>query len=349
MALWVDRKFLMLVSSRLRNFKEKGSNLFNFSCPFCGDSQRNKIRARGYIYERSGKLKYSCHNCGLNSSFGFFLKKVDPNSYKEFSYEKFKELGQRKISVPKKETEPSVEYNLDIVSRLLLPLGKLPKNHEALNYVLERRIPVERWRDLYYVDNFKEYITNTYDLDPRRISRLVEDDPRLVMFLTDLSGKVTHVNARSIRPNSYQRYVKLKVVPQQIDRKIFGLQYVDFTKRIYVLEGEIDSMFLRNAVASGDSSLNQLGCSLKLKQLKEPDVVLVFDNEPRNKDIMRQLKESIEVGHQVVIWPDNWLGKDINEMIKDHGKSPEQVQRIIAQNTFKGLEALLMFSDWSKR
>jgi transcription elongation factor Elf1 len=346
MSLWVERKYLMLIANRLRNFKEKSTNLFNFSCPFCGDSQKNKIRARGYVYERSGKLMFSCHNCLLNATFRTLLREVDPNSYQNFSLENMREHGSRRTILPPAEIK--IEYKLDEVSRLLVSLSSLPKDHEAIRYVEHRQIPKNRWKDLFFVQNFKEYVTKTYDLDPRRLERLVEDDPRLVMFLTDLSGNVTHVNGRSIQSSNHQRYVKLKVVPQQIDRKVYGLSYIDFNKKIYVVEGEIDSMFLRNAVASGDSSLNHLARALKLKHLVPPDIVLIYDNEPRNKEIMNQLKTSIEDGHFVVIWPDNWLGKDINEMVLNH-KTMDQIHTAIDQNTFRGLEAILMFNDWSKR
>jgi len=345
--LWIERKYLLLLSNKLRNFKEKGASIFNFSCPFCGDSQKNKIRARGYLYVKDAKFKYKCHNCGITCNFNFFLEKIDSILHNEYKLEVFKELGQKRRFVAK-EPEIKETYNLEQSTKLLNSLGDLPANHPAVTYVESRQIPKKRWKDLYYVDNFKKYITNTYNLDPRRIERLVEDDPRLVMFLTDLQGNITHVNGRSIYPTNYQRYVKLKVVSQQIDRKVFGLSYVSFSKPLYVLEGEIDSMFLPNSVASGDSSLGHLANSLKLSQMDDIDVILVYDNEPRNKDIMRQLKESIEVGHKVVIWPIGWKGKDINEMVKDYGKSIQQIQDIIKLNTFKGLEAMLMFSDWSK-
>ena len=345
MALWIERKYLLLISNKLRNFKEKGSNLFNFSCPLCGDSQKNKLRARGYLFIKEGKFKFKCHNCGANSGFSFFLEKVDVSLHKEYIVERFKKPSlQREGKVP----ESTEKYSLQETTKLLKSILELDIKHPAVSYVSGRTIPKERWKDLYYVDNFKEYVTKTYNLDPRRIERLLEDDPRLVMFLTDMEGNITHVNGRSIFPNNYQRYVKLKIVPQQINRKVFGLSYVDFNKTVYVLEGEIDSLFLPNSVASGDSSLAHLGNSLKLSQLDDIDVVLVFDNEPRNKDIMRQLKEAIETGHKVAIWPSNWKGKDINEMVKDHKRTIPHIQDILRLNTFKGLEAMLMFSEWSK-
>ena len=46
----VDSKYITLLSSRLPKFKRVKPNLFNFRCPICGDSQKHKNKARGYIY-----------------------------------------------------------------------------------------------------------------------------------------------------------------------------------------------------------------------------------------------------------------------------------------------------------
>ena len=47
---YVDVKYARLVGSRLDNFKEKKTNLYNFRCPYCGDSQKHKSKARGYFF-----------------------------------------------------------------------------------------------------------------------------------------------------------------------------------------------------------------------------------------------------------------------------------------------------------
>ena len=76
--VWIDIKYANLLSGRLQQFKVKKNNpyLANFRCPLCGDSEKNKLKARGYIYQKDTKILFKCHNCGTTSSFSFFLKKI---------------------------------------------------------------------------------------------------------------------------------------------------------------------------------------------------------------------------------------------------------------------------------
>ena len=60
--LYTEIKYLNLISTQLPLFKRKKDNLWNFRCPICGDSERNKTKARGYVFEVKGKLVYKCHN-----------------------------------------------------------------------------------------------------------------------------------------------------------------------------------------------------------------------------------------------------------------------------------------------
>ena len=88
---FVDTKYIGILSPRLLKFKRVKSNLYNFRCPICGDSQKNKNRARGYLYQVKNNTNFKCHNCGVNISFNNFLKKIDVNLHKEYTFEKFKE------------------------------------------------------------------------------------------------------------------------------------------------------------------------------------------------------------------------------------------------------------------
>jgi hypothetical protein len=72
-----------------------------------------------------------------------------------------------------------------------------------------------------------------------------------------------------------------------------------------------------------------------------------MDNEPRNKDIVRQLAKYIDLGYNVCMFPESMQEKDINEMILS-GKTTEEIVEIINTNTFTGIEAKLRFSTWKK-
>ena len=87
----IDSKYIGLVSSRLQKFKRVKSNLFNFRCPICGDSQKHKNKARGYFYQVKTNTNYKCHNCGVSLSFNNFLKQIDSTLHKQYVLEKFKD------------------------------------------------------------------------------------------------------------------------------------------------------------------------------------------------------------------------------------------------------------------
>ena len=89
--MFTEIKYLNLLSARLPRFKQKKEFLWNFRCPLCGDSQRNKAKARGFVFQLKGKLVYKCHNCGATMSFDKFLESQDPGLYKEYRLEKFVE------------------------------------------------------------------------------------------------------------------------------------------------------------------------------------------------------------------------------------------------------------------
>ena len=86
-----DSKYIGLVSSRLQKFKKVKNNLYNLRCPICGDSQKNKNKARGYLYTVKADVNYKCHNCGASMTFSNFLKKVDPVLQKQYVFERFKD------------------------------------------------------------------------------------------------------------------------------------------------------------------------------------------------------------------------------------------------------------------
>ena len=77
----VDSKYIGLVSSRLPKFKRVKANLYNFRCPICGDSQKHKNKARGYLYPIKVNTNFKCHNCGASMSFNNFLKEIDPTLF----------------------------------------------------------------------------------------------------------------------------------------------------------------------------------------------------------------------------------------------------------------------------
>ena len=85
---YIDTKYISLISHRLRNYTKKGDFLWNFSCPYCGDSQKNQKKARGFIYRVKNDLFYKCHNCSHGTTVSKLVEYVDPNLHQEYVMER---------------------------------------------------------------------------------------------------------------------------------------------------------------------------------------------------------------------------------------------------------------------
>lgn len=353
MSLYLDRKFLLLTSARLSLFKEKGPDLYNFRCPFCGDSRKNKLKARGYIFKAQdyNGYGYKCWNCNLSTNFSNFLKHLDPLFHKDYVMEKFEAEGK---SFAFQEAKPA-ELPAELVDAItidthdpvpmrdirLLSISELPEDHYARAYIEARKIPFQfLTSEIFFAPDYKLFLDEMFPWHGKEF--LKENDPRVVVFYTDSAGYITNVSGRSFSADPKLRYLKVKVADY---KKIYGLNRIDLDKKIYITEGEFDSMFLPNAIASGDSNLH--GAADWMHDTFGAGCVLVFDKEPRNKQLVAIIEEAIEQGWEVCLLPGAFPGKDINEAILS-GLTPIQIQKIIDNNTFIGLNAKLNLSMWRK-
>jgi hypothetical protein len=74
------------------------------------------------------------------------------------------------------------------------------------------------------------------------------------------------------------------------------------------------------------------------------DPVWVYDNEPRNREIVKRISDTISRGEKVVIWPSNIVEKDINDMVL----GGHNVMEVLQSNTYSNLEANLKFNTWKR-
>jgi len=320
----VDSKYIGLVSSRLQKFKRVKQDLYNFRCPICGDSQKNKNKARGYMYVVKNNTNFKCHNCGASLSLNNFLKKVDPTLHKQYTLEKFKEghAGGRNFVVE----EPVFEFKKPIFKKKL-NLPKATENEVARNYLVRRKLDPEKF---YFADKFKEW-TNT---QKQTFDSTYGDDARIIIPMYDQEKNLIGYQGRALdsSPNKY-----ITIMIQEDAPKIYGLETIDQKLPIYVVEGPFDSTFIDNSVAL-------CGSDGDLGYLKGSDIILVYDNEPRNREIVGRIGRCIERNQRVVIWPSSIEEKDINDMVL----AGHDVMDVLKCNTFSGLEAKIKFNTWKK-
>jgi transcription elongation factor Elf1 len=333
--LYIDAKYVGQISYKLRNFKKKNDYYWNFSCPICGDSKKNELKARGFVYKNQDRLVYKCHNCGVSTSIGGLLKQLDPLVYNEYVLERYKENTSKHMPHTNvKEVVPEIapEISTDLIKA---GAQSIQSNQEALQYVMSRKIPADRWKDLYYVPKFKEFVNNLKYTFPDT----TYDAPRLIIPFFDEDGKCIAFQGRAFG-KEMPKYVTIKLDEKK--EKIYGLDRMDHNKRVYVTEGPIDSMFIPNAIAVAGA-----GFDTKFIDAIKDNATLIMDNEPRSKEITKFIEKLIDNNYTVCLWPETIAEKDINEMVLA-GKSIDSIMDTINTNTFQGMEAKLQFTQWRK-
>lgn len=344
--MWLDAKYLSMLSFRLRNFKRKNTNNWNFSCPFCGDSKTDRRKARGYVYPVKGKLRFYCHNCNVPGiDIPKLLKHEDPNLYDEYIREKLVADPERKPERTKSEVQIFAEKMKTPQFVKQSPLKQLKKVSQykpdsvIKQWVERRKIPSKYHFKLFVCKEFKHWVNSFI---PGKFENVDNDEPRLIIPFLDKEGNMFGFQGRSFRKNTPLRYITIML--DESKSKLFGLDTLDERQPIYVVEGPIDSMFLPNCIASAGSDVTS---NLDTISTDKSKFIIVYDNEPRNKEIVKKIEKSIEAGYPTCIWPDNIEFKDINDMILG-GYKQRKIVEIITDNTLTGLEAKLRFATWKK-
>ena len=336
---FVDVQFATQLANRFPRSQVKHRNplKINFRCPLCGDSQKSKSKARGWIVEiqKTNHLHYNCFNCGASLSFDKFAKQIDPQLYDDYIAERFINKAKQGSSDDKSldekvKTKPPVFTSKTVLSRIK-KISQLKHDHPAKVYIEKRQIPAHQHYRLYYAPKFMTWINS---IIPGKFEEIKKDEPRLVIPLFDKKGNVMGVSARGFNPKTL-RYITIMF--QQDAPKVFGLDKVDFNKPYFVTEGALDAMFLSNSVA-------MVGADAKIDCLENlQNAIFVHDAERRNREIVNRMDKLLRTGHKVCIWPTNVPDKDINAM---HLAGVKEIEKIITDNTYEGLYGQLKLKEW---
>ena len=319
----VDSKFIGIISPRLQKFKKIKSDLYNFRCPICGDSQKNKSKTRGYLYGVKADVNFRCHNCGASMTFSNFLKTLDPVIHKQYVFERFKNNKTGRGTVVE-------EPKFDFKPPQFAPKVDLPRasENDAARLYLEKRLIDPKIFN--YTPTFKKWV-NT--LVPNKFSDITYDEPRIIIPLI-YENQLIGFQGRALGPNSV-KYITIMLDDDA--PKIYGLDKINNEFPVFVTEGPFDSTFVSNSIAmcGADGDVRKWGIS---------DPVWVYDNEPRSHEIVKRISSTIDRGEKVVIWPNNINEKDINDMIL----AGHDVMGVLNSNTYSGLTAQLQFNTWKR-
>jgi len=318
----VDSKFIGLLSPRLQKFKKIKSDLYNFRCPICGDSQKNKSKTRGYLYAVKADMNFRCHNCGASMTLSNFLKEIDPVIHKQYVFERFKNGKTGRGTVVE---EPKFKFETPKF-KPKLDLPRASANPDAKKYLEDRKLDPTKF---YYTDKFKAW-SNSHK---QTFDDVKYDEPRIIIPLF-YQDTLVGFQGRSLGPS------KVKYITVMINDdapKIYGLDEIRTINSVYITEGPFDSTFLSNSIAmcGADADVRKWGIN---------DSVWVYDNEPRSNEIVKRISNTINRGEKVVIWPSNINEKDINDMVL----AGHDVQSLVESNVYNGLKAKLQFNTWKR-
>ena len=319
----VDSKYIGLVSSRLQKFKRVKENLYNFRCPLCGDSKKHKNKARGYVYALKADMNYKCHNCGASSTFSNFLKQLDPTLHKQYVFEKFQTRNTGKGSIIEK---PKFDFKKPVFKKQI----DLPKASEipvAKKYLEKRKLDPSKF---YFTSEFR----NLVNTQKQTFDTIGRDESRIIIPMYDTERNLIGFQGRALGPN-FVKYIT--VMLQENAPKIYGLDKINTNETVYVVEGPFDSTFVENSVAL-------CGSDGDMAHLEGSDIVYVYENEPRNKEILQRIERCIDRGEKVIIWPKNIQDKDINDMVI----SGHNIMSILKSNIYSNLEAKIKFNNWKR-
>ena len=270
-------------------------------------------------------MVFKCHNCGVGRTLPNFLKDQAPDLYDEYIIERYKKGTTGKGSyVPKPKFEKPVfkkHGNLKKISSLNI-------EHTAYKYIINRGLDPSLF---YYAEEFCTWV-NT---QKPTFTHITKDHPRIIIPFIDKDGEWFGFQGRALNPKDKLRYIT--VMLDENKPKIYGLNRINPNKKIYIVEGPFDSTFLDNsiAMAGADVSDRTFGWS---------NCIWVYDNEPRNREIVKRISKSIDRGEKVVIWPNDIKEKDINDMVI----AGHDVKSLVELNTYQGLEAQVKLTEWKK-
>jgi transcription elongation factor Elf1 len=346
--LHVDIQWMHKISLSLLLFRKVKTDVYVCRCPVCGDSKNDKTKCRFYFYVKKGILKVSCKNCGYpspNSSFYFFMKDQFSEYFDEYKkdtlFDGFTSYrsGKQESDIPSLGSKPSFNSepnkpsmtHISDFKKKVIPILNLSENHTAYQYLVGRKFQSSEMSRLYYTDDFKSI---SKIINEESSENLLENDPRIIIPFINENGYLEMIQGRSLK-DSKMKYLSIKA-NNDID-KIFGKYEIDETETVYCVEGPFDSLFVKNCIATCDANLTKAKAD-----------VYIWDNQPRNKDVIRYMEKAIDENKNIVIWPNTPATKlDINDLMK-LGLSKDNLMMVIKKCTFSGLSAKVKFMQWKK-
>lgn len=321
---FIQQQFVLRVGAQLPNFKQSKPQVWTFSHT-CESSHGKKLKSRANFFLHKNEYLVKCYHCGMSTHLSTFLQDNAPVLYSEYRLSEYREKSPL-IVAAEKANEIFIDANLNG----LIPVTELPKSSTVLRTLERRCIPVSKYPLLYVAKNFYAWASRYKPEFKNSLDR----SPRLVLPYFDIHGRVIGFTARTFAKDVEPRYIHLR-----IDKNcdfIYGTERINPRKTIYVFEGQIDSLFVENAVGIGNANY-----AIPFVQAIKTNCIIVPDNDwKRNSQVAKQLKKAIKDNFKIAFIPDHVAGKDAN----DWCKNGYNVKQLIDSNVKQGLSAMLDFA-----
>lgn len=339
---YVDKEFAVRAMQYLPKYRQVTGSDFklNARCPICGDSQKDMHKARFWAYPtKDDSIRVHCFNCDTDMFLSKYLNEYDPDLYREYILEKRKEQTFSSKTVKKVDVSDKFKAKMPVIERLNFceRLDRLPVNHPIVKYVRARCIPEHVFDRLWFTTDWPKLVNS---VNPGTYSKEIPE-PRLVIPIFNKDKEIESFQGRALRKDAPQKYITIKAHEEAT--KIYGLDTADERQRVWVMEGPIDSLFIKNSIAITGGSLD-----LNMVPFKETRV-WVMDHEPRHPDTIKRMKRLVDANERVVFWDNSpWNSKDINDMVKKEGASIKDIEKYMNENVAQGLMAKMRLSKYSK-
>jgi len=277
----------------------KHDGTYNAGCPICKEGKSLGKKKRLFFYPESNT--FHCFNCGKTWSAYTWITKVCNMSKEELDYEintnNFSLNVEKKINnIPlKKKDLPDLPYDsINIFDETQKEFyNKTEVFKKALNYINDRKLNVAVNKPPAL------FISLTDFLHKNRICIPFYDcDKRIVFYQTRCLD------------NSHPKYLG----KQGYDKSIFGIDRIDSNiPYIFIFEGPIDAMFVKNGVAAAGLNLTEFQ-EKQLNAFPFHKKIWILDNPKFDNTSIEKTKEFVFLKKNVFKWKPEMSYKDFNEM-----------------------------------
>lgn len=346
--LLLDIEYIEKYGRGIEGFTKKGNNVWNMRCPLCGDSSKSKFKRRGYILQnKNEKFVYYCHNCGTSISLRELFQETDNILYEEYSGKLLLEGKQRYLEQKQKQEEElkiRVKSFQDYLGEMkkdtkyLVSLQDLPISHEAVQYLLDRKVKESEFYRVFWTTKYEEIVHKGFG--EKYINRHFPNEGLVFKLTNPDTNDIVGLQFRSIDVNipKTKRFATVKL------DGIEGIFKTENKPIQFVIEGTIDGLILSGCNIGVVSTLNS-----NLSRMSRYDqAIFVNDNEPRNPEIVKLVHKCILKGLKTCLLPEKYQGMDINDLYISLGCDDKKLISELTKYSFSGLQANLRFTTWRK-